>query len=362
MTIRLSLTMIVRNEERTLGRVLAQAAGFCDEMVVVDTGSTDDTSRIAKQAGAQVMDFPWRDDFAAARNHSLEACRGDWIVWLDADDVITPEARAAFVAARDAIVDDHLDSITAPYHYSLDPDTGRCTYTFPRERLARRVPGLRWTGAVHEVLAIPGNRTLHREDLVVEHHPDPAHRAAKSERNLRIIEQEWRNGDRSSRMRYYYACELRDAGQDSAALEKYAEYLENPGSNWEKYAALLGMSACCRRLGRTGAQADHLHAALRLAPSRAEAFVALGKFHFDREGWADAIPFFAGAAALHPPRTGFVSIPDYTWRAWDYLSVCLAHLGRHEESVAAALHSAKLGNPERARLRSNVDWSLEQWF
>lgn len=362
MATRLSLTMVVRNEERTVGRVLERAGCFCDEMIVVDTGSTDDTPRLAERAGAQVLDFAWRDDFAAARNHSLAACRGDWIVWLDADDVITPEAQAAFVAVKEDLLDDRLDSITAPYHYAVDADTGQCTYMFPRERLARRVPELHWTGAVHEILAIPGNRTLHREELVVEHHPDPARRAAKSKRNLRIVEQEWRSGNRSRRLRYYYACELRDAGHDAAALEQYAGYLEDPGSDWENYAALLGMSACCRRLGRVGAQADHLYAAIRLAPSRAEAFVALGQFYFERGEWADALPFFAAAATLRLPSTGFVSVPDYTWRPWDYLSVCLAHLGRHEESIAAAVQSAKAGNPERSRLRSNVHWSVDRWF
>jgi glycosyltransferase involved in cell wall biosynthesis len=362
MAARLSLTMIVRDEERTLGRVLKQAAGFCDEMVVVDTGSTDDTPRIAERAGAQVLDFAWRDDFAAARNHSLAACRGDWIVWLDADDVITPEAQAAFAAVKKDLLDDSLDSINAPYHYAVDANTGQCTYTFPRERLARRVPGLHWTGAIHEILAIPGDRAPHRGDLVVEHHPDPARRTVKSERNLRIIEREWRSGNRSRRTRFYYACELRDAGQDAAALERYAEYLEDPGSDWEKYAALLSMSACCRRLGRTGAHVDQLHAAIRLAPSRAEAFVALGQFYFDRGEWADAMPFFAAAAALRAPGTGFVSVPDYTWRPWDYLSVCLGRLGRHEESIAAALHSANAGNPDRSRLRSNVHWSVDGWF
>src|SRR5437667_7943437 len=82
----LSLTMIVRNEEATLAACLSSAADLVDEIVVVDTGSTDGTKEVAARFGARVFDFPWRDDFAAARNESLSHARGNWILWLDGDE------------------------------------------------------------------------------------------------------------------------------------------------------------------------------------------------------------------------------------------------------------------------------------
>jgi glycosyltransferase involved in cell wall biosynthesis len=87
-TPKLSLCMIARDEERTIGAALRAARPFCDEMIVVDTGSTDHTREIAAELGARVVSEPWQDDFARARNRSLEEARGDFALVLDADEVI----------------------------------------------------------------------------------------------------------------------------------------------------------------------------------------------------------------------------------------------------------------------------------
>lgn len=87
----ISLCMIVKDEAASLGRALASVAGIVDEMIVVDTGSTDDTVAIAQAQGAQVQVCPWTNDFAAARNASLRYATGDWVLVLDADEVLLPE-------------------------------------------------------------------------------------------------------------------------------------------------------------------------------------------------------------------------------------------------------------------------------
>jgi len=92
--VELSLCMIVRNEEPRIGQCLQSIAPYVDEMVVVDTGSTDRTREIARDCGARVFDFPWTDSFSEARNQSLAQARGQWIFWMDADDVISPECGA----------------------------------------------------------------------------------------------------------------------------------------------------------------------------------------------------------------------------------------------------------------------------
>jgi glycosyltransferase involved in cell wall biosynthesis len=85
---KVSLTMIVKNEERNLSHCLESVRGVFDEIIIVDTGSTDGTKAIAREFGAKVLDFPWIDDFSAARNVALTHATGDYAFWLDADDVI----------------------------------------------------------------------------------------------------------------------------------------------------------------------------------------------------------------------------------------------------------------------------------
>ncbi len=82
--------MITRNNESMIRAALNSAAAWVDEIVVVDTGSTDRTKSICQDMGAHVFDFPWCDDFSAARNESLRHCTGDWVFWMDSDDILPP--------------------------------------------------------------------------------------------------------------------------------------------------------------------------------------------------------------------------------------------------------------------------------
>src|ERR1700733_5202223 len=83
---KLSLAMIVKNEARCLARCLRSVQGIVDEIIVADTGSTDDTPKIARESGAKILHFDWVGDFAAARNFALDQTSGDWILVLDADE------------------------------------------------------------------------------------------------------------------------------------------------------------------------------------------------------------------------------------------------------------------------------------
>src|SRR5207249_3515175 len=95
-----SLCMIVKNEEQFLVDCLASMRDAVDEIIIVDTGSTDATVELAEAAGAKVFHYPWQDDFAAARNESISHATGKWILWMDADERLAPGAAAVI---RDAV-------------------------------------------------------------------------------------------------------------------------------------------------------------------------------------------------------------------------------------------------------------------
>jgi glycosyltransferase involved in cell wall biosynthesis/Flp pilus assembly protein TadD len=127
------LNMIVKNEEDHLGKCLESVRGLFDEIIIVDTGSTDRTKEIAREFGAKVFDFVWIDDFAAARNEALSHATGDYAFWLDADDVVEPAEREKLRALLGGLAGPSVCSAAAtPHTEARSPDLGPAAYRVVR--------------------------------------------------------------------------------------------------------------------------------------------------------------------------------------------------------------------------------------
>jgi tetratricopeptide (TPR) repeat protein len=154
---RVSLCMIVKNEEANLSPCLESVTGLVDETIVADTGSTDRTRDIPARAGARVVDFPWVDSFAAARNESLQHATGDWIFWLDADDRLDEEnqgrLRTLFAGLRDE------NAAYAMKCVCLPDQSSQAATVVDHIRLFRNHPQARWKYRVHEQI-LPAVRRL----------------------------------------------------------------------------------------------------------------------------------------------------------------------------------------------------------
>ncbi|MBE7726788.1 MAG: glycosyltransferase family 2 protein [Enterocloster citroniae] len=147
---KISLVMIVKNEERTLEKCLRSAASLVDEMIVADTGSADGTKAVAERMGAKVYDYGWMNDFSDARNFALSHSSGDWNLILDADEILRPCQRDELEQAMDRYVKHHgarwMGAIT---RYDVYPDgegTSVSVTSIPRLLPA----GMRYTGIIHE--------------------------------------------------------------------------------------------------------------------------------------------------------------------------------------------------------------------
>jgi glycosyltransferase involved in cell wall biosynthesis/tetratricopeptide (TPR) repeat protein/predicted O-methyltransferase YrrM len=188
---RVSLCLIVKNEEENLPACLGSATDLADEVIVVDTGSSDRTKEVAARFGARVFDFPWVDSFAAARNECLRHATGDWIFWLDADDRLDEDNRAKLRALFA-----QLGVENAAYSMKClclpDKATGTVTVV-DHVRLFRNHPAIRWDYRVHEQI-LPAVRkvggAVRWADVTIQHagYQDPALRGRKLQRDLRLLE------------------------------------------------------------------------------------------------------------------------------------------------------------------------------
>ena len=229
----ISLCMIVKNEEETLPRCLDSVGDVADEIIIVDTGSTDRTKEKAAAYTSRIFDFKWINDFSAARNYAFDQAAMDYQMWLDADDVLPDEEREKLRRLKETLAPG-VDMVTMKYQTHFD-EKGAPLLVATRERLVRRERHYRWRDPVHEYIPLVGN-ILH-SDIVIAHRKPPSE--GVSTRNLEIYQSIEYGGRLSPRQEYYFARELADHGQHAKALYYFTRFLDG-GRGWTE----ASISAC----------------------------------------------------------------------------------------------------------------------
>lgn len=225
----LSVCLIVKNEERFLGQCLASVEGLADQIVVVDTGSTDRSVEIAKHYKAEVHSFAWCDDFSAARNAALEHARGDWILMLDADEELPPDQHESL---RKLLRNASVISWRLPLQ-----DVGReaegSSYV---PRLYRNAPAVFYIGRVHEQVFT--SLEVRREewgletrlgDAMLRHHgytKELTSERDKVARNLRLLEMAVNELPQEANLLMNLGLELTRSGRKEEGLRRYREAFE----------------------------------------------------------------------------------------------------------------------------------------
>ncbi len=189
--IRVSACLIVKDEETHLPLCLQSLRGAVDEVIVVDTGSTDRTPTLAQTFGAKVVPFEWCDDFSSARNFALSLTRADWVLWIDADERLDPKSVGAI---KSAIIRPHFGGYTIPVVNYLSQEGELDQLVHYPIRLFRNLPGIRFEGRVHEQIgesiARLGLPIARLEDAIIHHfgyRPEEMKAKDKHQRNVSLI-------------------------------------------------------------------------------------------------------------------------------------------------------------------------------
>lgn len=319
----ISLCMIVKNEEANLPRCLNSIKELADEIIIVDTGSTDRTKSIAAGYTDQIFDFVWKDDFAAARNYAFDQGKMQYCMWLDADDVL--EDKEAFLQLKQTLKED-TDVVMMKYHTAFDKEN-RPAFTYYRERLIRNHAGFRWEGAIHEVVA-PRGKVVY-SDVAVAHRKTEA---ADPKRNLRIFQKILTSGRAlTPRESFYYARELTYHGRDEEAAEVFSQFLDS-GQGWieNKIEACRNLAGCYMRLNNPEKAFGALFRSLRYAPPRAEICCELGRLFLEKTEYANAVFWYESALRCKRCDTtgGFILPECYDYIPYLQLCVCWYRLGQ----------------------------------
>ena len=277
-TPRLTLCMIVKNEAAMLPECLDSVKGLADEILIVDTGSTDDTIRIAESHGACVQTRAWTDDFSAARNVSIGNAQGEWILWLDADERLRP---AEFDRIRKAMGRRNVDVYNVPI---LNQD-GKGGYFSKGHRLFRNGKGIAFSGAVHEQISPSfqrANAKVEDAEFTIEHlgyNLAADQMAVKNARNIRLLNQSKANDPRDAYVRFTLGQAHMIAG-DKAAGEREiqaalgeirTERMRKPLPRDIRASGLNNLAECALERGAHNEALERCRSSLRLCPEQTTA-------------------------------------------------------------------------------------------
>ena len=346
--ITISLCMIVKNEEQTIEHCLLSAEGIADEIIIVDTGSTDRTKEIVSKFTDKIYDFEWINDFAAARNYAFSHATQEYILWLDADDVFFPEDQEHFLNLKSTLSHE-FDIVSMLYNLGFD-QYGKVTFQRRRNRLVKREKNFRWIGAVHEYLEVYGKN--YHSPVAVTHQP----LSHDFGRNLKIYEQRQQKGEKfTPRDLFYFANELLDHRLFNRAIEYYQQFLATK-QGWveDNISACSKLADCFHNLNDIENQLKYIYMSFQYGVPRAEFCCRLGYYHLTNNQLKQAVFWYKVAAQSEKPADswGMVNFQCQTWLPHLQLCVCYSRLGQYK---LAYEHNEMAGTfiPEDSRIHHN---------
>lgn len=327
--ITISLCMIVKNEELVLKRCLESVKDIVDEIIIVDTGSTDNTKKIALDYTDKIYDFKWVNDFSKARNYSFSKATKEYILWLDADDILLDEDKNKFLNLK-VNLSKKIDIVMMNYNVGFD-ENGNVNFSYYRERLLKRSKNYTWKSPIHEVIEPYGN--ILYSDASITHKKE---KAADSTRNLDIFESMLKQNIKlDSRQKYYYARELMYHEDYNKAIKLLNEVILDSNTWLEnKINACLDLSNCYRNIGDSNSELIALLKSFTLDKPRAEITCSIGIYFMIRKEYKIAIYWFKQTLSIKAnTKTGAFCNLDY-YEFIPYINLCYCYYNLNSLKLA----------------------------
>ncbi|MGL4877029.1 tetratricopeptide repeat-containing glycosyltransferase family 2 protein [Paraclostridium dentum] len=328
--ITISLCMIVKNEEDVIGRCLESIKYLVDEIIVVDTGSTDKTKEIVSKYTNNVYDFEWIDDFSAARNYAFSKATKKYVMWMDADDIMMPNDKTKFKKLKQNL-DQSVDTIMMKYNVGFD-EKDNVTLSYYRERLFKRENNPTWVDPIHEVV-IPFGNIIH-SDIAISHKKIHTNEPG---RNLRIFEKLINSGkELNPRQQFYYSRELMYNLKYQEAIEGFTKFLDSK-EGWVEncVSACVDLASTYETVGDVDNALSALYRSFSFDEPRAEVCCHIGR-HLLNKGLYNGAIFWYNTALTRYANTeagGFVNHDYYGYVPAIQLCVCYDRLGNRDMAI-----------------------------
>lgn len=288
-----SLCMIVKNEEDVLRRCLDPIKDLMDEIIIVDTGSTDGTKKIAAEYTDKVYDFEWQDDFAAARNYAFSLATGDYIYSADADEVVDPKNVKKFRMLKEALLPE-IDIVQMYYTNQL---SGNTTYNFDKElrpKLFKRLRTFVWEDPLHETVRT--SPVIFDSDIEIKHCPSSTHSGRDFSMFRDIIK---KDGNISNHLAKMYARELFIVGSDEDFLEALGFFRARMDKDEEEDMVLMDACVvikCARLMDDPSLMLLAVSRAMASDHTPSEAVFELGEYYRSKRNYGEACMWYYNAA------------------------------------------------------------------
>ncbi|PHD68085.1 tetratricopeptide repeat-containing glycosyltransferase [Bacillus toyonensis] len=333
--ITISLCMIVKNEEENLERCLASVKDIPDEIIIIDTGSQDQTKKVAEKYTSYIYDFQWNYNFAEARNKSFSYATMEYILWLDADDIILPEDKKKFLQLKQSSSSLN-DCIMMGYHLGFDENNNIVT-TLQRKRLVRRESSFQWIGVVHEDLHTSSEISYMNSDISIFHNRSlkEYQKRSKTNRNIKIYEKLLAQGNTmSAHDIYHYAQELKNHEQYEKAIQYYQNFLEIPHITIAtKLSTYYHLTFCYRALELFEEELDYTLKAFKDEIPQPCFCCQLGDWFVKNNQFAQAIYWYDLALTIPNPVNEIDYKPFRTWYPHEKLAFCYYQIKNYQKSL-----------------------------